>query len=226
MIHKVLLISINLLIITCARVNKAQNTDLIALKNFIFSEYLRQESARKNLVISNTVLSEGQIETVINASFTDVVARYDFTSRAQSNDNSIWDIAFERFKISTNSGVTNSLGQSGACYTNTNNFNSVNNTEPFCPKNNFISDTANVQVNVGNNISGSQGAVFGLPYTGSPVMRDWYNYSIGELSPSYKVYIVKSSDGFNFYKIQIRNYYNSAGTSGYVTFWWKQIPFN
>ena len=31
----------------CARVNKAQNTDLLALKNFIYTDYLKQEAAKK-----------------------------------------------------------------------------------------------------------------------------------------------------------------------------------
>jgi hypothetical protein len=210
-----------LFIINCARVNKAENTDLVALKSLIYTNYLAQEAAKKNLVVSNTVLSDGQIETVINASNFDIVARYDFGTRAQTND-TIWDIGFERFKISTNSGATNSLGQSGACDTSSKTFASVVNASTCTT---FLADAPNVQVNVGNNISGSQAATFGLPYTGSPVMRDWYDYKIGELTPTNKVYIVRSSDSFNYYKIQIRGYYNSAGTSGYITFWWKQIPF-
>lgn len=216
-----ILFIIILLIINCARANKAENTDLVALKKFIYTDYLAQEAARKNLVISNTVQSDGQIETVINASNFDIVARYDFGTRVQSND-TIWDIGFERFKISTNSGATSSIGQSGACATSSKTFASITNASTCST---FLADTLNVQVNVGSNVSGSQAATFGLPYTGSPVMRDWYDYKIGELTPSNKVYIVRSSDSFNYYKVQIRGYYNSAGTSGYITFWWKQIPF-
>jgi len=208
-------------IINCARANKAENTDLVTLKNLIYTDYLAQEAAKKNLVISNTVLSDGQIETVINASNFDTVARYDFGTRAQSND-TIWDIGFERFKISTNSGATNSIGQSGACDTSSKTFASIASASSCST---FLPDLPNVQVNVGNNISGNQAATFGLPYTGSPVLRDWYDYKIGELTPTNKVYIVRSSDSFNYYKVQIRGYYNSAGTSGFITFWWKQIPF-
>lgn len=216
-----ILFIIILLIINCARANKAENTDLVALKKFIYTDYLAQEAAKRNLVISNTVQSDGQIETVINASNFDIVARYDFGTRVQSND-TIWDIGFERFKISTNSGATSSIGQSGACATSSKTFASITNASTCST---FLADTLNVQVNVGSNVSGSQAATFGLPYTGSPVMRDWYDYKIGELTPSNKVYIVRSSDSFNYYKVQIRGYYNSAGTSGYITFWWKQIPF-
>jgi hypothetical protein len=216
-----LLFIIILFIINCARANKAENTDLVALKKFIYTDYLAQEAAKRNLVISNTVQSDGQIETVINASNFDIVARYDFGTRVQSND-TIWDIGFERFKISTNSGATSSIGQSGACDTLSKTFTSITNASTCST---FLADTSNVQVNVGSNVSGSQAATFGLPYTGSPVMRDWYDYKIGELTPSNKVYIVRSSDSFNYYKVQIRGYYNSAGTSGYITFWWKQIPF-
>ncbi len=208
----------------CARINKAQNTELEALKSFIYTDYLKQEAAKKNLVISNTVLSDGQIETVINASNFDIVARYDFGTRVQTND-IIWDIGFERFKIITNSGTTNSIGLGGACNTGVTNFNVITNSSTICPNSSFQADTANVQVNVGNNISGNQANTFGLPYIGSPVMRDWYDYKIGELTPSLKVYIVRSSDSFNYYKVQIRGYYNSAGTSGFITFWWKQIPY-
>ena len=216
-----LLFIIVLFIINCARANKAENTDLVALKKFIYTDYLAHEAAKRNLVISNTVQSDGQIETVINASNFDIVARYDFGTRVQSND-TIWDIGFERFKISTNSGATSSIGQSAACDTLSKTFASITNASTCST---FLADASNVQVNVGSNVSGSQAATFGLPYTGSPVMRDWYDYKIGELTPSGKVYIVRSSDSFNYYKVQIRGYYNSAGTSGYITFWWKQIPF-
>lgn len=222
-ILKLILLSWICMNLYCARVNKAQNTDLQALKNVIYTDFLKQEAAKKNLVVSNTVLSEGQIETVINASNFDIVVRYDFNTRVQSND-TIWDIGFERFKISTNSGTT-SIGLGGSCYTGKTDFSSVTNSSTNCPTSSFQVDTANVQVNVGNNISGSQAATFGLPYVGSPVMRDWYDYKIGDLTPSNKVYIVRSSDSFNYYKVQIRSYYNTAGTSGYITFWWKQIPF-
>lgn len=208
----------------CARVNTAQNTDVNALKQFVYQDYLKQEAAKKNLVISNTVLQDGQTETVINASYIDIVARYDFSTKSQSNDFSIWDIGFERFKISTNSGVTNSLGKGGSCYSGTTNFNAFSTVTASPQVCTFRVDEANVAVNVGSNISGSQGGIYGIPYIGSPILRDWYDYSIGELKPSNKVYIVRSSDGFNFYKIQIRGYYNSAGTSGYISFWWKQIP--
>lgn len=207
--------------IDCARTHKAENTDLVALQKIIYNDFLTQEASRKNLVISNTVLSDGQIETVINASNFDLVARYDFSTRSQSND-TIWDIGFERFKIITNSGDTNPLGQSGACDTSSKDFASITKASS-CSS--FFPDVSNVQVNVGNNISGSQAATFGQPYVGSPVLRDWYDYKIGELTPSLKVYIVRSSDSFNYYKVQIRGYYSAAGTSGYITFWWKQIPF-
>jgi hypothetical protein len=208
---------------SCARVNPAQNSDVNAIKKYILDEYLRQEAAKSNLVISNTVLQDGTIETVINASYLDLVARYDFATKAQSNDFEVWDIAFERFKVKTNSGASNSLGKGGACSTGTTNFQSISKVSDSPTTCDFKVDESNVTVNVGDNVTGSQGAVFGLPYIGSPVLRDWYNYTIGELTPSNKVYIVRSSDGFSFYKIQIRGYYNSAGTSGFITFWWKQI---
>lgn len=208
-------------IISCARINPSQNSDLNALKKLIVEDYLRQEAAKKNLVISNTVLQDGQTETVINASNFDVVARFDFATKSQSNEDTIWDIGFDRFKVMTNSGKTNALGNGGACDAATTNFSSVSSVPQSCS---FLVDESNVSVNVGSNITGSQGGIYGLPYTGSPVLRDWYNYSIGELTPSNKVYIVRSGDGFNYYKIQIRGYYSSAGTSGYITLWWKQIP--
>lgn len=210
----------SIILISCARVNPSINSDMNALKQFIYQDYIRQEEAKRNLVISNNVLQDGQTETVINASNNNIIARYDFGTKSQSNEDTIWDIGFERFKTMTNSGVTNSVGKGGACDVSTTDFSSILSVPQSCI---FFEDQANVTVNVGNNITGSQGGIYGLPYTGSPVLRDWYNYSIGELTPSNKVYIVRSGDGFNYYKIQIRGYYNSAGTSGYITFWWKQI---
>ena len=51
-------------------------------------------------------------------------------------------------------------------------------------------------------------------------MDDWYNYSGAPdhvVTPKDKVYVLRNGDG-HVWKIQITNYYNDAGTSGYPTF--------
>ncbi|MDX1957545.1 MAG: HmuY family protein [Leptospiraceae bacterium] len=209
-------------LINCARVNKAEDNDLKAARNFFLRELQRQEALRNNLVLSNTVEADGSIRTLVNAKNENLVVKFDFLTRSQINDDSIWDIGFERFKIKTNSGKTNSNGKGGACYLGQGNFSSITSSSANgCPQDKFLGDS-DASVNVSSSI-GTAPSNFGQGYVGSQIMSNWYDYSIGFLKASDRVYAVRSSDESKIFALQFLDYYDSAGTSGYITFKWKEI---
>lgn len=61
----------------------------------------------------------------------------------------------------------------------------------------------------------------GIP---SYVFSEWYDYdpSTHILTPAEHFYVL-SSRNEEFFKIQIQNYYNDAGTPGYLTLYWEAI---
>ncbi len=135
-----------------------------------------------------------------------------------------WDLAFQRFKIATNSG-TSGVGTGGACKTGKTDFDAVHNLSestgsgaPDCPH--FSADQA---------LEGETGGTGGssvIVYNGSLPLREWFTYSIfgHTLAPKKDVYIIRASDSAKFYKLQFLDYYSAAGTSGYPRFRYQEIP--
>lgn len=152
------------------------------------------------------------------------------TTRCDLSDGSLvtdgstrWDIGFQRFKISTASGTSGSLS-GGACRTGSSSFDSVvavpagGSSSPDCPH--FALDES---------LSAEAGSAAGsstTTYSGSPVLQQWYTYNISghTLSARPDVYVIRSSDGSRFYKLQMLDYYSSAGTSGYPKLRFEEIP--
>lgn len=135
-----------------------------------------------------------------------------------------FDIAFQRFKIGTASG-TSAAASGGACKTNETNFDAVTavallggTTAPDCP---FFTADQILSAEAG----GAQGSSTSS-YSGNSVFQEWYTYNIfgHTLSAKPDVYIVRSSDGQHYYKIQFFDYYSSAGTSGYPALRYREVP--
>ncbi len=126
--------------------------------------------------------------------------------------NSTWDIRFQRFRVSTNSG-TAGKGSGGSCASGSNDFKGVT-TRNVCA---IVVDSL-VTSSIGSG-SGTED----VTWDGSPAMKDWYDYNPANhvLTAKSKVYILRSSDGASFYKLQYTDYYDESGTSGFPTFKWE-----
>ena len=118
-----------------------------------------------------------------------------------------WDLAFQRFKVKTNGGISGSGGMegariSGADYDAMAQAPSVVYTEDAEDSDDFDQDPDTV-------------------FLGDP---PWFDYDVSDhsLSPADAVYVVKSVEG-NYFKIAFLNYYTEAGTSGYPAFKWAPI---
>ncbi len=131
------------------------------------------------------------------------------------------DISLQRFKAATYSGTSATGGGGGACQTGVTNFDSVTSVSAFggvsapdCPQ--FIDDEPLVGASVGGGT---------VNFNGSAALKDWYLYNIftNALSAREDVYIIRSSDGSAFYKLQMLDYYDPAGTSGYPKFRYAEI---
>tara|TARA_Y100000588_G_C14023666_1_gene825406 strand:- start:47 stop:775 length:729 start_codon:yes stop_codon:yes gene_type:complete len=129
-------------------------------------------------------------------------------------DSNLWDIAFQRYHIRTNSGTSGS--KDAGVYVdsietwNGTIFNSLDNIETNFD---YIADTT---LNTFYNITThefSEGST-------NPLLETWAridttnNYS---MIISNNKFIVRTSDGNNFYKFWIRDYYNENSESGHIS---------
>lgn len=132
--------------------------------------------------------------------------------------NASWDLRFQRFRISSNSGTVvtdGTTGTGGTCNTGSTDFASVTSTTAC---------SIQADKEVSSSVGGS-GGTDEVTYDGSEALKDWYNYNGSNhvLSAKDDVYLIRSSDGTSFYKLQMLDYYDEAGTSGYPTFRWESL---
>lgn len=160
----------------------------------------------------NAAGKDGAIVT--NADSTDDTGwqQFDFDTGKESTDDDAWDIAFSRFKIKTNGG----LSGSGGVYVvqlEGQKFESLDKA----PDMGFAADGPDSVADAGDtdpdpdNVFNSDDA-------------DWYDYNetTHTLTPKDITYVIASTER-KFYKFRIDNYYNKAGTPANWTLRWKQI---
>lgn len=145
-------------------------------------------------------------------------------ARIETRSTAGWELSFQRFKLGTNSGQSGA-GAGGACKTGLTDFAAVNSVSQFvggaapdCP--NFSVDTL---------LQGESGGVGGstsVTFSGSPALLEWFTYNIFNhtLRAKADVYIVRDSAGGRYWKIQLLDYYNSAGVAGFVSLRRQEIP--
>lgn len=133
-----------------------------------------------------------------------------------SSDN--WDLAFKRYKIATNSGVSGS-GSGGACDTLKTDFASVGPADTGCT---FTLDTSLLfPVPIAPPCPAGQteqdGACY-LPDKANAAVQDWYAYdgSTHLITSNRSVYVIRGSNGNTYYKLQLLDYY-TGGASGMIT---------
>ena len=148
-------------------------------------------------------------------------------SRVEPAASGIWDLSFQRFKAGTNSGTNASPlstgGGGGACQTGLTDFAAVTSVSAFaggaapdCPV--FALDTP---------LAGAGAGGGSVEFQGSPALKDWYAYNIftHALSAKQDVYIIRSADGTQYYKLQMLDYYDAAGAAGYPKLRFAEITF-
>lgn len=201
----------------CARQRDSLD-DFEQARPILIQNLIRIATTPPNRVLSRAVNSDGSSTVVVNASDFESWSYLLFSSGTDGNSTN-FDLAIQRFKLATNSGVTRSAGKGGGCKTNRTDWDTIvsqnlSATNLGCADSKFLADANLTESGVG-----------GVPtnFPGNPALNDWYNYSIGNLAPNLNVYLVKTGDGSSIYLLQILKYYSSVGSSGYPTLKFKKI---
>lgn len=162
--------------------------------------------------ITNTVETSGAVLSQVNAadamswvyvqlgSGTEVMPQDPQSSRD-------WDLAFQRYQIKVNGGVSGTGGVEVALLTGT----------PFAslmsaPAAGYVTDQAD---------SGDDGPEPDYAF----VQRGtWYDYNVMThlLTPKDQLYVLRAASGA-YYKLQLTAYYDQAGSSGYPTIRWQTV---
>jgi hypothetical protein len=156
--------------------------------------------------VATTRGSDGTYTTIVDStSMTDWVYA-DFETGTAVADTAAWDLRFQRFDISSNSGVSGSGGVQVAALTNTT-FAAVTSA----PADGYLVDAAD-------------GNGDGMPDYAFEQGDGWYDYdpTTHVLTPKPIVWVVKTDGGATL-KLEIVKYYDDAGTSGWFTLHWNSL---
>lgn len=125
-----------------------------------------------------------------------------------AQDGDAWDIAFQRFQIMVNGGVSGEGGVEVAVLESA--FDDVDEA----PESGFITDAPDSDVDENDDPD--------LAFTAGDT--GWYDYDLTThtLSPRPFTYVVRTVER-NVYKLAILDYYDDAGTSGFLTFEWAPL---
>lgn len=115
-----------------------------------------------------------------------------------------WDLGFSRFHIKLNGGDSGSAGVQGLILED-DSFEDVS----VAPADGYLEDRPD-----GEDDNEDPDYVFAEWYA--------YNFMTHILTPQPWVYVVRTGDE-RYYRIQITDYYDDAGTSGYPAFRWSEI---
>jgi hypothetical protein len=169
-------------------------------------------------IISTVQESPGVFITQLRSISYDLWTDVNLSSQSLRSGSGVFDIGFQRYKVRSNSGVTNPSGLGGVCKSNTSSFPASAISAATINCTTYVADVAGQAEVVGGG---------GASFNGSQVMTDlnngWFIYNIPSLTPNFTVFVVKSGDGAKYYAIQVIDYYSEAGTSGYPKFRWREI---
>jgi hypothetical protein len=127
-----------------------------------------------------------------------------------------WDLAFQRYRIKTNGGLSgNGLGSAA---------NSYQKGQPGFDALGIVSDTSTFINDSSISIAVQQGYA---TYIVNPALYTWFSLQFAtqgtQIVPSDYIYIVKTATG-KFAKVWFKSYYNAYASSGYVTIQYKYQP--
>jgi hypothetical protein len=127
-----------------------------------------------------------------------------------------WDLAFQRYRIRTNGGLSGTAMGSAA--------NSYKKGQTGFDALTAVSDTATFSADESIQIAVQGGYA---TYIVNPELYTWFAIELAaqgtQIVPSDFIYIVKTANG-KYAKVWFKSYYSSANTSGHVTIQYKYQP--
>lgn len=159
--------------------------------------------------VTNDDQGDGTVVTVVDATDDEAWVYLDLETGLQQQvadpmADPQWDIGFRRFHIKLNGGVSGMAGVEAAPIDGMA-FEDVS----VAPANGYLQDLPD-----GDDDNEDPEYVFAQWYD--------YNFMTHVLTPFEIVYVIRDADG-EHYKVQIEDYYDEAGTSGYMTFRWSPL---
>jgi hypothetical protein len=143
-------------------------------------------------------------------------AANDTVSIADPATSTGWDLAFQRYRIKTNSGLSGKGSGSAA--------NSYLKGQSGFDALTSVSDTSTFKVDETVSIAVIQGY---QDYIVNPTLYTWFSLEFApqgtQIIPSDYVYVVKTATG-KYAKVWFTSYYSATNLSGYVTFQYKYQP--
>lgn len=164
---------------------------------------------------THTRLEDGSVETLVDASSTTAWSYLDFETGLavmpmDPQRERTWDIAFQRFKVVSNGGVS---GMGGALVARITDTPFANITQ--APEDGYLADTPDGEADRDDTPDSA--------FTNG--VDDWYTYDVAthRVSPREDItYIVRTPE-MHFFKVQIRAYYDAAGSPGFLRFRWAPV---
>ena len=143
-------------------------------------------------------------------------AANDTVAVTNPENSTAWDLAFQRYRIKTNSGLSGSA-MGGAA-------NSYMKAQSGFDALTSVPDTSTFAVDESMSIAIVQGYA---TYIVNPLLYTWFSLEFSatgtQIIPSDNIYIVKTSTG-KYAKVWFKSYYSATNLSGYVTFQFKYQP--
>jgi hypothetical protein len=127
-----------------------------------------------------------------------------------------WDLAFQRYRIKTNGGLSgNGLGSAANSYLKGQiGFDALK----------IVPDTATFSADASVNIAVQQGYA---TYVINPEINTWFTIELAaqgtQIVPSDYIFFVKTGDG-KYAKVWFKSYYSATNLSGHITFQYKYQP--
>jgi hypothetical protein len=135
---------------------------------------------------------------------------------ADPANSNAWDIAFQRYRIKTNGGLSGSGSGSAA--------NSYQKGQTGFDDLKVVADTTTFALDASIDIAVQQGYA---TYVVNPLLYTWFTLEFAtqgtQIVPSDYIYIVKTGTG-KYAKVWFKSYYSATNLSGYVTFQYKYQP--
>jgi len=157
-------------------------------------------------------LGAGVTQVIVNSSDEESWIYFSFSTGeqvmpAEPATSSAWDIAFQRFKVKSNGGVSGAGGVMVALLDDAA-FDEVE----AAPVDGYIVDEKD-----GDDENKDPDAVF-------LVKEAWFKYNVRDhtLAPRERIYVIKGVEG-QYYKLEFLKYYDDKGNSGFPTFRWAKI---
>jgi hypothetical protein len=186
----------------------------VLLSAILITSFIACKKENKNVAIQAQTFEVNSTGSTVWKYFS--FADNDTVTVADPANSNAWDIAFQRYRIKTNGGLSgNGLGSAA---------NSYQKGQTGFDALSVVSDTSTFINDASISIAVQQGYA---TYIVNPVLYTWFSLEFAtqgtQIVPSDYIFIIKTSSG-KYAKVWFKSYYSPENVSGYVSFQYKYQP--